>query len=132
MEQTLDVEAYSLVIPPLIAKSTELEEPEATEGMKFLKNLDDQQINTLANLVLASGKLPENQLVNIINEMKSYRLFYNRCLDDSINIVQTYYGVRTKSNNYISPVQFVLRSKKTGIETESNADMEVLLQSWGL
>jgi hypothetical protein len=99
-------------------------------GMPILKDFTDSQITYLAKTALLSFRLPEERLINIVNEMKAYRLFHQRCNDPNIQILQFKDDYETK-NIYALPIRFVLRSKITGVETTPSSDMNRLLLSWG-
>lgn len=98
--------------------------------MSVLKDLTDEQIESLAKTTLISFRLPEVRLSNIIEEMKAYRMFHQRCSDPNIQILQFKNDYET-SQIYASPIRFVLRSKATGLETAPSSDMNSLLSSWG-
>ena len=131
MENTLDLKVSDPIIAGLLEKKAVKKETDSS-GMPVLKDLDDQQITVLARTALASFKLDEQELPNIITEMKAYRLFHNRCTDDNIEILQVYTHERIIATSYKDPVKFVLRSKLTGIQTKESSDMDELLKAWGL
>lgn len=130
MEAQFDFSVRPIAINQLIERKRRQNE-EKDDGMAFLKDLDDEQIEGLARMTLQSFDLKEDRLVNIIEEMKAYRLFHTRCQDSNIEILQ----LRTSEEAaqvYAAPVRFILRSKSTGIQTSPSSDMNSLLSSWGL
>ncbi len=133
MESKLELTAQ----PSIVAGLTQIRnknlnsDSQNENGLPYLEGMNDIQIESLAKTVLKSFHLPEERLTNIINEMKAYRMFHQRCKDPNILIFQFDYVQRTNENAYSIPVQFVLRSKLTNVETTPNSDMEILLTSWG-
>lgn len=128
MEAQFDFSVRPIVFNQLIERKRRQNEAQ-DEGMAFLKGLDDEQIEGLARMTLQSFGLKEDRLVNIIEEMKAYRLFHTRCQDSNIEILQ----LRTSEEAaqvYAAPVRFILRSKSTGVQTAPNSDMDNLLSSW--
>jgi hypothetical protein len=128
MEGELNIDPRPVIFPELIRKKKK--ENDVENGMSVLKDLDDQQIESLAKLALDSFNLPSERLENIINEMNAYRMFHQRCSDPNILILQFRNEYENK-NKYSLPVRFVLRSKITGLETAPSSDMNALLSSWG-
>jgi hypothetical protein len=131
LEKELDLTPYNLVVPAQIEKLNTMKMNQAGDNC-FLVGLNDEQIGYLANLALNSYNLPPQRLINIVNEMKAYQLFYGRCKDPKIEILQKWDFERTDENIYETPIKFVLRSKQTGIETAASTDVDALLNSWGL
>jgi len=129
IERELDYSSYEPVLIPAIKQKLNRTASNDSERSS-LKDLTDEQIEVFATHTLKGFNLPSERLINIINEMKAYRLFWNRCQDSNIEILQYHRVERTKENFYIEPVTFVLRSKSSGIETVASSNMEFLLKSW--
>lgn len=130
IEEAFGLEAKELIIAQMIENAEQ--ENLSGEEMKFTMRLDDEQIEALAKMTLESLRIPYERLINIIDEMKAYRLFYNRCTDDNVMVLQYDIIPRTPENAYQFPIRFVIRSKATGIETPPSADMDQLLKHWKL
>ncbi len=130
LEKDFEFPPRKIVFVDLIdEKRRQASEPH-DDGFRMFQGLDDSQVNVLARMALESFSLPEERLVNIVNEIKAYRIFYDRCNDPNIEIHQFRCPVNEKEK-YSLPVRFILRSKATGIESAPSADMEGLLESWG-
>lgn len=93
--------------------------------------MDDVEIDNYAKITHASLKLPPEHLINVINEMKVYRMFHNRCKNNTLEINRVRDEYQFESNPYDYLVKCVLRSVKTGLEIGPNTDMDSLLSSWG-
>jgi hypothetical protein len=132
LENEMDMQPYEMVLQPLIQRSKVALTENTERGMEYTKNMDDEQINTLARSALKAFDLPEDRLVNIENEMKAYRMFYNRCLDKNMDIFQQQHTPANSQEGYKYPVYFILKSKQTGVETPASSDMDQLLKVWGL
>jgi len=132
LENALGLPIYNLAIPKLIETVTENNARRSEGGMRILKDFDDAQITGLANHVLHALKLPEERLVNIVNEMKAHRLFYSRCSDPNIEILQSLSDQTDGANLYRYPIKFVLRSKKSDLITHESYDMDELLKCWSM
>ncbi len=94
--------------------------------LAFCKEMDDEQIDFLAATILDSMKLPTERLINIIEELKAYRMFHQRCTDKNVEVIQV-----KDAQDYSSPIYFYLKSKATGIQTSPKRDMDSLLKGWG-
>jgi hypothetical protein len=93
-----------------------------------LKSYNDAQLGTLARIVFESGKFPRARMKNILDWMKSYRLFHQRCKSDEIELVEVPVSVNTA---YANPVAFTFRNRSTNIVSVVSTDMEARLKSWG-
>lgn len=131
IERDLDLEDRPIVMLELISKQTNNFDEDNKSGMPVFKDLNDEQLEFLAQTALISFNLPQERFNNLLNEMKAYRLFHQRCNDDNILILQIRDYSERKEDRYSSPVKFVLRSRKSGLETAPNSNMELLLSSWG-
>ena len=72
----------------------------------------------------------QESLVHIINEIKAYRLFHQRCSDPNIEIHQLQ-PLPMATQSYTRPIVFILRNKTTGIQTVPSAIMDELLTAIG-
>lgn len=133
LEKDLDIQPYDLVIPGFLItlENNKDHQPETGSDLPNFTKMDDEQLQNLAGLVLSAKGLPKYRLINIFEEMKAYRLFQQRCHDKNIMVLQVTDTPRTPENTYERPIEFVLRSRVTGIETAKNTNMDILLSSWG-
>ncbi|MCA6441251.1 MAG: DUF4365 domain-containing protein [Chitinophagaceae bacterium] len=130
LEQQHDIAPIDLIIPGLIERLNRINTDDRY-GQSGMAKLDDEQIEKVARIALEALKLPEDRLINIINECKGYRMFHLRCSDENIVAYQVKDANGLSGDNYRYPVKFVLESKKTRIASTPNADMNELLISWG-
>jgi|GEM_PF-862606 len=93
--------------------------------------MSDEDINYAAGVVIERLGLPRERITNVILEMKSYRTFFQRCKDTSLEMF-IYDPLRTKENRYESQTRYVIRSKKTELRTNASSDIESLLSFWRL
>ena len=126
LEKELLLPPSPLVIPGLIQ---ELKSRKATKdnqpGMYGVKDMNDQGLDLYANMAIKAYNLPTNRFQNVLNELKAYRLFYNRCQDPNIEVLQNNFSM------YQFPVEFTLKNKVSQILTVRSSDMELLLSSLG-
>lgn len=129
LEAQLDIALRPIVFLALIEKRKKEEAMTVETELSIFKDLNDEQIESMARTTLLSFHLPEERLANIINEMKAYRLFYQRCNNNEIIVLQ-FRDPYDQQEPYGEPVLFVLRSLHTGVQTNPSADMDGLLRSW--
>lgn len=132
LEKQLECEPYQSFFEALILNVNKRARIEGPIEMSFVKNLSNEQIDTLAKYSLKAFKLPDSRLINIINELHSYKIFFQRNKDSSIIPLQFLTGEQAKDNLYAEPIKFILRSTLTGLETIPSSDMNYLLSSWNL
>ena len=130
LEQNNDIPPMELVFPNLIKRLNRINTDDRY-GQSGMGRLDDAQIEKMAKIALESLRLPEDRLINIINECKGYRMFHLRCTDENIVAYQLKDQNGMSGNQYRNPVRFILESKTTGIVSAPNSDMDALLISWG-
>ncbi|WP_316844983.1 hypothetical protein [Pedobacter psychrodurus] len=96
-------------------------------GMRALSKLDRQQMENVIRIVLFSGKFPNGKKEHMLNEMESFKLFYQRCTDPDI-----YPLVSQLPINLIYAVEsrYQLRNMRTGIQSLNSNDMDALLNTW--
>jgi hypothetical protein len=129
LEAQLDIAPRQIVFLALIEKRKTEKATTVEKELSIFKGLNDEQIESMARTTLVSFHLPEERLVNIINEMKAFRLFYQRCNNKEIIVLQ-FRSPYDQQEPYKEPVLFVLSSLRTGVQTNPSADMDALLRSW--
>ncbi len=126
LEKELLLPPSQLVIPGLIQDlKARKENKDNQPGMYSVKDMSDQGLDLYANMAIKAYNLPPNRFQNVLNELKGYRLFYNRCPDPNIEVLQNNFSM------YQFPVEFTLRNKVSQIQTIRSSDMELLLTSLG-
>jgi len=134
MERELDFEPYALLIPGLISTSVKPADSNEDTGRDFsaFSKLSDEQIESLGKITLQAKKLPMERLVNVTDELKSYRLFHQRCKDQNILVFQVSDHPISDHELYRVPIIYVLRKKDSGIESLRSTNIGELLDAWGL
>lgn len=104
------------------------EDPYECHGMRALSKLDHQQMENVIGIVLLSGKFPNAKKEHMLNEMESFKLFYQRCTDPDI-----YPLVSQLPTNFVYSVEsrYQLRNMRTGILSLNSSNMKSLLETWG-
>jgi hypothetical protein len=130
IEQQLEIDTYEIQLPLLIQRLEKYDENRRGRPMIDLKDLDDVQLNTLAQTFGRALSIPPAFMPNVVQEFKCYRSFYTRCNDD-------YEIIRNGRNNdplvvYRQPVQFVIKNKITGIQSVLTETVDDVLNDWGL
>lgn len=115
------------IIPNLL-RNKALKDNDTLLGTLNLRSYNDAQLGTLARIILESGKFPRAKIQNILDWMKSYRLFHQRCKSDVIELAEVPVSV---GDAYANPVAFTFRNRLTNIVSLVSTDMDGLLQSWG-
>lgn len=116
-----------LSIPSALRKRSEMNRETGT-SMAFLVGLTETQLDTLAEIVGQTKKFPNAKKEHIINELKSYQVFHERCNNPDITVEQ---ALMSQLVMYSQPVSFILKNNKINLITPPNADMDKLLKSWG-
>lgn len=131
LESDLELPPFKSSISNLIKRKQKGDKPndDIDHGMRSLINLDQNQIENLAKITIRSGKFPNAKLENIMQEMESFKLFYQRCNDP--NIYPLVIKVPTFLAYAIKP-RFQLYNRKTGLFSLSNENINLLLDAWNL
>lgn len=129
LEEELDLEPYELKMNntlETIGKNNNI-----APSSDFLANLNDEQLENFAKIVLKGQRLPSNCFQNLFEELKAFRLFHQRCTNSDIEILKMPDYFSSVQNQYQVPSRFILRNKITKIQTAPSQDMDHLLISWG-
>jgi hypothetical protein len=130
MELDYDFPPREMLVKKLMAQKVNQEVQSNQNGMPIFKGFSDKQIENLAVQMQSTMSLSEESLVHIINEIKAYRLFHQRCSDPNIEIHQLQ-PLPMATQSYTRPIVFILRNKTTGIQTVPSAIMDELLTAIG-
>ena len=128
MEAELEISAYKLTAPGVIADAKETKQSNGT--MDYLRDYTDDQLDYLAEMIFNTGKYPNGKKENMLHELYATRLFYQRCMDSDIDLIIKY--PTTDQIAYLDPLNFVLLRKSSGLFSTHSTDMESLLVSWNL
>ncbi len=131
MESELDLSAVKLAMPGLINSRRKQSGGNNITVMSHFKNLEDFQLEDIAMITIKTLNLSPDRLINVVNELKAYRLFHQRCTDDSLVMFEDRDPQEPAIDRYKEPVKFVLLDKKTKRNTESSSDIDALLKTFG-
>ena len=95
-------------------------------GMATLKGASDSHLELYAQTLMQSVNLTAGRYNNVLDSLKAYRLFYNRCPNPDIIPRE-----KRHDESYRHPITFVLINQKTGFTSLESTDMDHLLSSWG-
>ncbi|HBL77044.1 MAG: hypothetical protein A2W90_19265 [Bacteroidetes bacterium GWF2_42_66] len=93
-------------------------------------NIDDKNLEILAERMLNVKNLPEERKTNLHNEMKSYMYFEKRCNRDDLDLLsnQVYLG----DFAYSKPTKYAIASKKTGAIYIEGYDIKLIMNTLGV
>ncbi|TKC08044.1 DUF4365 domain-containing protein [Pedobacter polaris] len=97
-------------------------------GVAGIASMNDPQIRTYSTNVLETSRYPNARLENIIHEMSAFRTFYQRNADERFELL-----VMKPANPdmaYAMPHMFVIKNKKTGIQSLPAIDIDSILNSY--
>lgn len=131
LENDLELQSFKSSILNLINRKKKVGKPDGDthHGMKGLLQLDRGQMENLAQITIRSGKFPNAKLENMMHEMESFKLFYQRCSEPDI-----YPMVSKGPINIVYAIKpsFQLHNRRTGLFSLTSEDMSVLLEAWNL
>lgn len=130
LESEQETEPYELQFPQMEKRMATMSIERETRYMIDTKDLDDQQIDGLARSIGKAFLLPATSQVNLTNELRECRLFYEHNLDE-IDLLP-YDRNYDQRQVYRFPVRFVIRNKRTGIQSMPNHSVQKLLDSWDI
>ena len=87
----------------------------------------DEEIEQRAKTYLEASDLSIDRLPNLILDMKNYRKFHQVNKNDDILLLQDLRHTLSKETKYKYPPTYILRSKKTGLETPPSSNIDELL-----
>lgn len=126
LQNSLLIEPYEHIIPSIFEDFKKQNEKSNKPPMSSLVDMTEDSLIFFAEQAIDTLKLDPARFKNVLAELKAYKLFYQRCKNKDIEILQN------NSSKYLYPVTFTLRNKKTNEFTFSSHDMERLLSSIGL
>lgn len=92
--------------------------------------LADNQVESHARKILEAYELPENRLRNIIADINALRLFYRECTNPDLELLQDRSHHRSNVTRYATPPVFIIRSRKSGIQSKRSSDLGQLLEQF--
>jgi hypothetical protein len=125
------IEKYLMLEPNIFQMPILIEKVNRTndwETDKSLAGLSDNQVEQLAKTMFKSFRIPEERFIHLHNELLATRMFQERCHDSDI-ILLTSSGLYP-DDPYRAPVSYILKNKKTGLESVRSYNINELLLSW--
>lgn len=126
LEIELDINPSDTPMKKLLNKLKRDQEDFSTRNWIALKNLDDEVLGHLARTSLEGLNLPEDRYLNLLNELKSYRLFHQINADEDIEILPMQ-PMSYLNDPYRTSMLFVLRNKINGKTSPPHHDVKGLL-----
>lgn len=98
---------------------------------ELAKSTDDE-IYHFAVKILNTHKLPDDRLINIINELKAYRFFYLNLKDDRFELRVHLDHLKLPETNYKSPSKFIIFDKGIGVRSSPDSNAENLMRIFNM
>lgn len=95
-------------------------------GMASLKGVSDSYLEHYTHILMESVPLPADRYTHVLDSLKAYRLFHDRCTNPDIIPREA-----PHDQSYRHPISFVLMNQKTGFISLESTNMDELLSSWG-
>jgi len=90
----------------------------------------DNEVEKFAKLVLEAYGIPEERLVNIVSDINTYKTFEKECTNEDIELLQDLSHLQSAATIYASAPIYVMRSKKTGIQSKPSSNIHELLDQF--
>lgn len=131
LEKELELQPFQSKVRILISRraSASMTHENPNNGMRFILQLDEEQIETAVEMTLKTGKFPNARKEFMLMEMHSFKLFFQRC--DDTNIYPIIANPPPIEEVYRFPLSYQLVNAQTGEATPASTDMDLLLKSWG-
>jgi hypothetical protein len=100
-------------------------EPSSKE---FYLSLTDDQINDFARNMLEVKRLPEERLPYILNDIKSYILFYKMSFCEKMELLQNLSHQNSQSTLYNSDMKYIIRCDHCQTESKERTNVEQLIE----
>lgn len=127
LQQQYSFPVHGEVVRKLIAISNENREKESSKNdYSFLADFSYDQIIWFAKKIVKAYNLDTEVINNVVELLKAYQLFYQRCTRADLIVLQTF------NDDYRYPVRFVLKSNSSDIVSSESSDMDHLLKQFGL
>jgi len=123
LERLTGFRKYDSFIDEIIKTSNKQVDPR-----ELIKQSSEREIEAQAKILLEVYGLPKERLINIILDMKSMKKFYTTCKNDDIEILQDLRHLNSKETKYKFQCSYILRSKRSGLETPPSSDVDELLK----
>ncbi|PZR12614.1 MAG: hypothetical protein DI539_19790, partial [Flavobacterium psychrophilum] len=94
-------------------------------------NMNNLELEAYAKTLLEAYQLPDDRLIHVLNEIKSVRYFETNANTDDYELLTNLFHHQSKRTQYASPSTYIIRSKKTAIESMPSHDIETLCLHFG-
>lgn len=93
-------------------------------------SVPDDQVEKYARITLEAYGFPEERLVHIIADINAHKTFYRECTNTDLELLQDLTHTLRKETTYATAPIFIIRSKKTGIESKRSTDINEILDQF--
>ena len=93
-------------------------------------SVPDDQVEKYARIVLDAYELPIERIVHIIADINAHKTFYRECTNPDLELLQDLSHHQRKETIYATSPMFIIRSKKSGIQSKKSSDINVLLDQF--
>lgn len=93
-----------------------------------LKDIPEEEEEMFAREILKNYDIPDTRLSNIISDIKTHKIFHNKCKNENIQLLQNLTHLNSKITCYAQPPKFILVNKQNGKKTNPNSDINILLK----
>jgi len=98
----------------------------------LLKGLSDDEILKHAEIVGEVYRVPIESMINLINEFKAYRLFFQNNKNDRYELLVDQRHLQSQETKYKEPSKYIIRDKITGFESMPTFDAELLMRTFNI
>lgn len=95
-------------------------------------NVPDDQVEKYARITLDAYGFPEDRLVHIIADINAHKAFYRECTNRDLELLQDLTHQQKRETAYATAPIFIIRSKKTGIESKRSTNIHELLGQFSM
>lgn len=96
----------------------------------FWESLSEKVMEEMAIAYIQGRSLPIERKQNLLNEMKSHKIFYENCNNEYIELLVEKGHLDHSDTAYKNPSSFILKHTLLGIETKPNTDVMVLIDQF--
>jgi predicted house-cleaning noncanonical NTP pyrophosphatase (MazG superfamily) len=103
----------------------------ASQGpYSFVKNINtEEHLKEVAEFMIRNHSFPLEHRINVENELRSLKIFYDRCKDPNISIYRLPNTGQT--NQYFQyPSRFYLEDNTTGVKSSESEDLDEILKEF--
>lgn len=92
--------------------------------------IPDDEEHAYASTIARGMQLPDDRVTNIALEIKGFKLFERRCKNPDIAMFIEKAHLNSRETMYASSPRFILKNKRTGMESQFHSDINSLLDQY--